>query len=595
VTGSTAGSREELLEPLRRTLSWLASMRDGQGRIVCDEHRIEHTGKSAGAALLATCLWRHDAEEYRPAYFDLAVQQGRRMVANLHREGTSPCHTFWPGRHDPFNNSNHVIDGGAISDALAELVLVFGERLEAADREAFAHASLLHARTYLRYAANDKGIPAQRAWGLSGLAAACALERDVELEAAAIEAVGGLEAIQNADGSFPYHPVEWGAENAGAADASSFYHARIPGFLLFALERLGRDPADPLFADALRGALRFAAALQGPDGLKCGLVEAKPWYWGAEYEVASHPFDVFALARGGEVFAEPRWTAAALRAFRAWARHLGPEGRPASHLPAAGRGRSYQCPLFWAAHASWIARALPELLRARDAERPVSAAGGLELSVLAFHDAGLARLEDDRVVAWVRGLRAPYNVHHGSPHGGLLRVVRKADGAELVRRERLAHRQEGEWSGWSGGFAPRRGWRTCGREGRFSLWLARNHWRCGRPREALAAPLGVARRGLVAFSSAEASSAFHLGGAFDCGPAGVRQTSGLAWRGGDPVAGVTCERSFAVDGDGLRVVERLRGAGALRGLEYVLPEAATEVSAPAGAAGDEREVSYRLC
>ncbi len=41
--------REEILEPLRRVLRWLASLRDAQGRIFCPEHKVEHTGKSAYA------------------------------------------------------------------------------------------------------------------------------------------------------------------------------------------------------------------------------------------------------------------------------------------------------------------------------------------------------------------------------------------------------------------------------------------------------------------------------------------------------------------------------------------------------------------
>ena len=588
---------EELLEPLRRTLGWLASMVDGEGRILCDEHRIEHTGKSAGAALLATCLWRHDRPEHRAAHLRFAVQQGRRLVANLQREGTSECHTFRPGRYDPFNNSNHVIDGGAASDALAELVLVLAGELEPADREAFAAASLLHARTYLRYAALDKGIPAQRAWGLSGLAAAWALEHDPDLERAALEAVGALEAIQYQDGSFPYHPVEWGAKDQGAADASSFYHGRIPAFVMFALERLGRDPTDRMFAGPLQGALRFAAALPGPDGIKCGLVEAKPWYWGAEYEVASHPFDVFAFARGGELFGKPDLSRKALSSFRAWAAHLGPEGRPASHRPGPHRSRSYQCPLFWAAHASWIGRALPDLERALAAEQanPHATNGAHDLSVLCFHDASVARLEDENVVAWVRGVRPLYNVHHGSPHVGLLRVVRKSDGAELVDRVRHAHGQAAEWSAAAGAPNPLRGWRACGRELRFSLWQARNHWRCRRPGEALGAPWHALTQGVGAFASAQVSTAFHLGAALECPTAGVRQTTGLAWRGGEPVPGVEVQRSFTLDGEGLRVAEHLRGAARVRGLRYVVPAAARDVRGPEPDGAGGIQVEYRLC
>ena len=45
--------REEVQEPLRRCLGWLASLRDGRGRILCPEHRVEHTGKSAYAIVSA--------------------------------------------------------------------------------------------------------------------------------------------------------------------------------------------------------------------------------------------------------------------------------------------------------------------------------------------------------------------------------------------------------------------------------------------------------------------------------------------------------------------------------------------------------------
>jgi hypothetical protein len=583
---------EELLEPLRRTLRWLLSLRDGEGRIVCPEHRIEHTGKSACVAILAARLSEYDREG--DAWAAAAIEQARRLVANLHREGESPCHTFWPGRHDPYNNSNHVIDGGACSDALAEVVQCLGARLSSDDREAFTRASLLHARTYLRYAVLDKGIPAQRAWGLTGLAAAFSLEPDPELERAGIEAVGVLEGVQNADGSYPYHPVDWGAGHPGASDASGFYQSRVTAFLMFALEQLGRDPRDPLFAGPLTRGLRFLSGLSGPDGIKCGLVEAKPWYWGAGYEVASHPFDVYALARGGALFGDARMGTAALRSYRAWAEHLGADGRPTSHREGPGLGRSYQCPLFWAAHAGWLARALPDLARAAPPE-PVQPPGagrprGIELAVTHFPSVDLVRVEDDRVVAWVRGGRPDYNVHHGSPHaGGLLRAVRRSDGCELVERRRLAWRQEGEWSGRLGGPALARGWRSGGKEVRFASWLMRNHWRARRVGAALGAPFSVTARGVLAFGSREVSSAFGTAAELEVRDDGVLVRGGLAWRGGEPVAGCRTERLFQVDGEGLAVTERIVGAEAVAGLAYVSPQRALDVR------GTEGEVlSYRL-
>ncbi len=580
--------REELREPLRRALTWLLSLRDSKGRIVCPEHALEHTGKSAGAAVTAAILGElEDREDFTQA----AIEQGRRMVANLVREGDSACHTFRPGRHDPFNCSNSVIDGGACSAALGELVRRLGPKLSVDDARSFRDASLLHARTYLRYAVLDKGIPAQRAWGLTGLARAWSLEHDDTLSNAALEAVGVLEAIQNEDGSFPYHPLEWGAEHVGSSDVSSFYQSRVTGFTIDALESLGRDPRHALFAPPLERGLEFLLALQGPDGVKCGLVEAKPWYWGANYEVASNVFDVHALSCGWRLFRRPALASAAVRAFRAWARHLEPIGRPRSHMDAPGRRRSYQCPLFWAAHAEWIARSLVDLEAcfAASPEARADASTGIDLRLAWFPNVELARLEDGKIVAWIRGARPGANLNHGSPHGaGILRVLRKSDGAELVDRPRFGGEGEAEWNGSAGPIAPLRGWRANRSELRFSLWLARNHWRGDRYGSALAAPLDAVGRGLCAFAMPRISSAFELAPRVDVLGDGVRLTSALAWRDGVPVPGSKLERVFQLDGEGLSVAERALELPSGARVEYRVPKLASEV------ARTEREVSYRL-
>ncbi|MCB9904172.1 MAG: hypothetical protein H6831_07170 [Planctomycetes bacterium] len=581
--------RPALREPLRRALNWMLSLRDAGGAIVCPDHGVEHSGKSAGAIVLALELMRA-GEPDRETLKAGAVEQGRRLVGNLINEPNSPCYTFRPGRHDPFNCSNSVIDGGACSDALSELVQVLGPELDSADREAFRHASLLHARTYLRYAILDKGIPAQRAWGLTGLANAQVLESDELLERAALEAVGILEGIQHGDGSYPYHPLEWGAAHPGAGDVSSFYQSRVTAFLLFALERLGRDPTDPIFRTPLMRGLDFLLGLQGPDGVKIGLVEAKPWYWGAEYEVASHPFDVAALCFGHEHFRRAELATAARHSFEAWARHLSPSGRPTSHKPGPGRGDSYQCPLFWAAHASWAARALSQLeLAYRAPEAPPKLGSGIDIAVRAYEDAQLVRLEDDAVVAWVRGARPAWNLHHGSPHGaGLLQVVRKADGRALLERRRHAAAQEAEWSCRAGKRDWKRGWRAGADELRFSFWLSRVHARAGRVGQALAAPSTIWRHGVAGFASPVGSSSFASRAAIELLPDGVVVRAPLGFRGGEAIEGSEVERRYRIDGEGLEVRERLIGEGAARDVSYHRPSAAREV------ADSGSGLSYRL-
>lgn len=610
------GVRAELLEPLRRVLGWMLARRDRGGRILCPDHRIEHTGKSAGAIVIACELARLAGEQDRDGLLDAAVGQGERLVSRLEREGESTCFTFRPGRHDPYNCSNNTIDGGACSDALAELVLTFGERLPADARERFTRASVLHAQTYLRHAVVDKAIPAQVAWAMTGVAGAHRLAGHEVLELAVREGAARLAARQHGDGSYPYHPLdggtghpldgdpyhdeETGPGHVGSSDVSAYYQSRVSAFLLFALERAGLDPTDAAHEPPLLAGLDFLLGLAGPDGIKCGLVEAKPWYWGADYEVASHPFDVYALARGWRRFGHRRHGVGALRAWRAWVEHLGSDGQPADHRPGPGRTRSYQCPLFWAGHAAWMARALRDLegILEQSPSTPEDDAPGDDVPddvreggprVRNFPDASLTRLDDGRVSAWVRGARPGFNVHHGSPHGaGLLRVVSRAGGEELLRRCRLGGANEGEWSGSAGLPSPARGWRSGGRELRFSLWLARNAWRAGRRAEALAWPARVLTRGVGAFGTSRVGSPFHCAPLTCLLPDGVTLESRLARRDGTPVAGSELLRTFRVDGGGLLVEERLLDGGGARGLDYRVPGLATEVERSPG------RVSYRL-
>lgn len=590
-----AAASEELVEPLRRTFRWLAGLRgpdrDG-GRIVCPWHRVEHTGSNAGLVVLACELLEHDPARDGEALLREARAEARRLVANLAREGTSECFTFRPGRHDPFNCSNGIIDGGAAADALSTLVLAQGPALDAVERDAARNAALLHARTYLRYAVLDKGIPAQRAWGLTGLAGAWALEHDETLERAALEGIAKLADVQHADGSYPYHPIEWGAAHAGSSDVSSFYQSRTSAFVFHALERMDRDVATPAFAPALERGVAFLHALQAPDGTKCGLVEAKPWYWGAPTEVASHPFDVFAFAAAARHLRREKHLRAALAAFRAWAELLGPDGRPRDHRDAPGTRASYQCPVFWAGHAAWIARALPELEAAR-ALPPVPsgprASASIDVASTWFPNASLGRLEDGRVVAWVRGARPASNVNHGSPRGaGLVRVFDKLEGRDVLLRERYQPAGEGEWTAIAGSGSLARGWRSGSSELRFSVWTARVEARARRWGSAMREPFRALREGVLDYASARAASSFAMAPDVESRDFELVLRSPLAWRDGTPVEGTSIERRYGVDGSGLEVEERVLARGSARGWSYAVPSRAREI------VRSEDAIAYRL-
>ena len=568
------------VEPLERTLRWALGLRRADGALICPEHGLEHTGKSANVAILALELWRLTG---RQQWLDAAVEQGRRLVARLEREGTSPCFTFRPGRHDPFNCSNSVIDGGACSDALASLVLGAGEHLDPTDARNFAHASVLHARTYLRYAAVDKGVPAQRAWALTGIARALEVESahsdwlagesmapgDGVLREAGLEAVSQLAAVQHPDGSYPYHPLEWGAGHPGAADVSSFYQSRVTAFLLHAQPTLGMPEITP----ELERGLDFLAGLQGPDGIKVGAVEAKPWYWGAEEEVASHPFDVFALAEGGHRAGRADWLAAAERAHRAWGELLTDEGRPRSHRNGPGRRSSYQCSLFWASHACWAARGVGRF--------GVDALPTSDTSSRHWREVDLVRIESDALVAWVRGKRSAGNRFHGSPLGGLVRVVDRRRGVELLPRRRFDAHATGEWNARAGSWRLGRGWSAGSAELRFSLWLSRVHWRAGRHAAAISQPLRTFDEAVLAFASSECSTAFDREPVLEFDGAGCSGVWRLCWRDGNPVPGSAVERRWAIVDGALEVTEQLKSAGEARGAAIEAPVGVEVVEASA--------------
>src|SRR5690606_19857594 len=143
-------------------------------------------------------------------------------------------------------------------------------------------------------------------------------------------------------------------------------------------------------------ALDALVALRGGDGRKVLADEAKAWYWEGAYEVASHPFDVFALHVGARVLGRPLYAAEAAAAMEEWIAHQSPlDGGIESHH---GRGTDFQCRVFWTAHAAWIARVIEDVPLVREPREPVT----LELA-----GSGLLHVERGSYVAVVRGRRQP--------------------------------------------------------------------------------------------------------------------------------------------------------------------------------------------
>lgn len=554
------------------------SHRDGRtGALLCRDHKIEHTGKSAGAVVLAVELAKWSSDGDRDELFAIAREQCERIVSRLEREGDSTCFTFRPGRHDPYNCSNSVIDGGACSDALASCVMAFGARLTTEERERFTHAAVLHAQTYLRYAIVDKGVPAQCAWAMTGAAQAFRLSGHEVLRYVCQFGAERIAKIQRADGSMPYHPVRLGAAHPGAEDASAYYHSRVHAFMDFALGAVRAEGANDAPPDhGFAKGLDFLHGLQGPDGIKVGGVEAKPWYWGGRYEVVSHPFDIAAFAAEWRRTGSVRAQSAMLRSWRAWLSHLLPNGEPTSHLPGFDgtgvRRDSYQCSFFWASHACWIARCLPELAAALDAEFAVAPGRG-EPVARYFADVDLVRLDSESLSVWIRGKRPPGNAFHGSPvGGGIIRVHDTEAGKDLFCARPFERRPVAAWSGRRGGLRPVRGWREGKGELKFSGWIMRNRWRGGARVKALLEPLRTARRAILDPAASTVSTAFDRDPELTLGPEGeVRMISTFAHRGGEGGFG-RVERVMRMTTLGLDVEERCVDAGGTGGLWFRAPE-----------------------
>jgi hypothetical protein len=373
---------------LRGLSDFLARQVRPDGALICPRHKVEHTGKNVYAALIDLHNWRYTREEH---YRARARAAALRAVDMLGQDPESRVPVFLPGRTDPRNASTNAIDGGACADVLATLLDEAPDLFDADEAERCRQALALHVEGYLRHAARERAIPAQRLWAGTGTARAARLLGREDWAQDALAGCALALSELSGDGVAPYIP-EHSADctHPGLADASAFYHSRTPGFVLYIHGVLGRALSDEA-ALRVRAALDALVALRAGDGRKVIHNEAKPWYWESDYEVASHPFDVWALHTGGRLFGSALYRDEAARAMEEWIAHINPDGGVDSHH---GRGTNFQCRIFWSAHAAWIARVLHDV-PLHGAPRPP-----LTLDLPA---SGLVHVERARCTAVLRG------------------------------------------------------------------------------------------------------------------------------------------------------------------------------------------------
>lgn len=428
---------------LRGLSNFFEKLTGPDGALICPRHRVEHTGKVVYAAVINLEAWRSTREE---EYLDRGKRQVLRAVDHLGLDPESRVPVFLPGRVDHRNASTNAIDGGACADSIATLLEDVPELFGSVDTER-CHAALeQHLEGYLRHAARKRPITAQRLWAATGVARAARLmgRRDWAADALA----GCASALDELapDGVAPYIPAHTDhCTHPGLADTSTFYHSRTPAFVLYVheiLERMeGVDASlGPAARERLDASLRALIAFRDGRNLKVLHNEAKAWYWVSDYEVASHPFDVYALNTGARMLDEPLFRNEAGRAMEEWIAHIDPmDGGADSHH---GRGTNFQCRVFWSGHAAWAARAIQDVSVRAAPRDPVD----VDLT-----ESGLLHVERPGYTAVLRGGTLGASNLFGCDLGGgsLQSLVRASDGRspplELVPRRRFRRVRPGSF------------------------------------------------------------------------------------------------------------------------------------------------------
>jgi hypothetical protein len=563
---------------LRGLSDFLARQVRPDGALICPRHKVEHTGKNVHAALIDLYNWRYTREEH---YRDRARAAALRAVDMLGEDPESRVPVFLPGRTDPRNASTNAIDGGACADVLATLLDEAPDLFDADASARCRQALTLHVEGYLRHAARERAIPAQRLWAGTGTARAARLLGREDWAQDALAGCALALAELSADGVAPYIP-EHSADctHPGLADTSGFYHSRTPGFVLYIHEVLGR-PLSEAAALRVRAALDALVALRAGDGRKVIHNEAKAWYWESDYEVASHPFDVWALHAGARVFDSALYRNEAGRAMEEWIAHLNPDGGVDSHH---GRGTNFQCRIFWTGHAAWIARVIHDVPLHAERRPPLT----LDLPA-----SGLVHVERPRCTAVLRGRhRRAGNLFGCDLGGGALQSLvvhpdpRFLVGEERIRRTRFRRRRAGEFllrpAGGAGRLARLAAVLRADRADlRFRLYIASVEWRAG---GWLRGPL-YALRHVVARSLDEAAPwlASHLDLQTEQTVDGdvVTFRGGLADRDGRRWPGATTTRRYAFLPERVELTDALDLVGVRGRVEYRLPDGLADVTVSA--------------
>ena len=553
-------------------------LRDERGYTRCPEHGVDHTGKTARSIVIDCALHAHTNQD---RYLDRAIATAHRVVARLAPDPAADgAWVFFPGRHDPRNNSTNIIDAGECVDALASLLLHAGDDLVADDRRSIEEAIGLCCDSYLRTNVVDKPVVNQRLWGAMGMATACAALDEPAWAQAVQDSVAGSLAEMRSDGSFAYvRDAALLGEGVGISDLTVYYHSRCVAFARYALRQIGEEAS---FEDRLRDGADFLAFVLRPDGVKPLGLEGKRWFWDADAEVGSAPYDAYVLAADGRETLAPLAGRVAAQSAAA----LGAGG-----LIDATRGApAFVCRLMHTADLAWLARA-HAAAELDDLPSNPPAAGRAAPAIA--EDAGVARLEAPRVCALVRTHKRPADRLVGGRigGGGLVYVGSARHGwRNLLGYGSEPEVPEGTWEvapGDSTRTPP--DWRRvlARRESRFLLHIARSHARAGRWRYALT--FLWRRFGPPCWrASRQWLSSHALAGCAETTDEALVVESGVARVDGRPLPGVRTRRTYAVTANEVAVGEQLETSARLSDVRYRLPAAARDLQVHSDGAWRQR-------
>lgn len=395
---------EQKISFLKEVSDYFDNMTREDGSIFCEKDRIEHTGKNTYSVIIDSELYKLTGDE---KYFQRAQRRVKRALSNFIRDPEYDVPIFYPGRLNPRNAVNTAIGGGGIVDSLCFYIETFKDKLSNEEIEKIKEAVFKHADEYLKIAAIKKPVTNQRLWAATGLASAYSIFRNEEWKKILIKTIEISLSEQNLDGSFFYYKNYKEASpehHPGIADITPYYHGRHLAFIIHILEKIDEPISN--YIDELKKGTDFLIGMYQKNGVKSILLEGKRWYWESDYEVVSHPFDIYLLVKMWQKTGDEVYKNYAIKSFEVLTKHQDKDGGIISHK---GYGHNWQCRVLWSSHIAWVAKIIKNISKDEIDDTFLKKI---------FRNAGLLKFENQNYSAVVRFKKKPMNIDFGSSIGG---------------------------------------------------------------------------------------------------------------------------------------------------------------------------------